>query len=263
MSHSKRSRDIFASDRIPLYYQLESLLRDRINSGAFAPGDRIPTENDLIREYNLSRITVRLALQALVDEGLIERKQGSGTYVTDRKSEIRKLEKVSQYSGSLNDFEDADMALQLSLIDVNNVLAGAYEADMLSLREGERLLRLRRLCKRNGEPYGVASNFVPMRGDFQFSQEVLQETQSLQLSTPLQGNEVVEVRQQISADVADPYVAGLLNVRVGSPLLVVERTLYLGGGRPIELMRTIHRSDRFCYSISLKRGYESPERVAA
>ena len=263
MSHSKRSRDIFASDRIPLYYQLESLLRDRINSGAFAPGDRIPTENDLIREYNLSRITVRLALQALVDEGLIERKQGSGTYVTDRRAEVRRLEKVSQYSGSMRDHEEADSSLELSLLDVNNVLAGAYEGDMLSLRQGERLLRVRRLCSRNGEPYGVASNFIPMRGDFHFNQEQLQDSRSLQLSIPHQGNEVVEVRQQISADVADPYVAGLLSVRVGSPLLVMERTLYLGEGRPIELMRTIHRSDRFCYSISLKRGYESPEQVAA
>ena len=79
-----RPSTAFVSKRIPLYYQLENLLREKILSGAFAPGDRIPTESDLIRRYGVSRITVRQALTALAGEGLIERRQGRGTFVTDR-----------------------------------------------------------------------------------------------------------------------------------------------------------------------------------
>ena len=63
----------FVSSRIPLYYQLENVLREKITSGAFVGGGRIPTEIELIKQYNVSRITVRQALRSLAEDGLIER----------------------------------------------------------------------------------------------------------------------------------------------------------------------------------------------
>jgi DNA-binding GntR family transcriptional regulator len=77
-----KPKQSFANKRIPLYYQLENLLREKIVSGELEPGDKLPTELELIEQYGVSRITVRQALQALADEGLIERKQGRGTVVT-------------------------------------------------------------------------------------------------------------------------------------------------------------------------------------
>ena len=71
-----KPKSIFVNRQVPLYYQLENLLREKINSGKFSPGDRLPTESDFIEEYQVSRITVRQALGALAADGLIERRQG-------------------------------------------------------------------------------------------------------------------------------------------------------------------------------------------
>src|SRR5258705_13794378 len=87
-----RPSSAFVSRRIPLYYQLENLLREKILSGTFAAGGRLPTESGLIQQYGVSRITVRQALTSLADEGVIERRQGRGTFVAGRRTTRRRLE---------------------------------------------------------------------------------------------------------------------------------------------------------------------------
>src|SRR5262245_62551455 len=82
----------FVTRKIPLYYQLENILREKIVSGAYAAGSRLPTESELIRIYGVGRITVRQALTALAKEGLIERKRRRGTFVTERKTMRRNFE---------------------------------------------------------------------------------------------------------------------------------------------------------------------------
>src|SRR5687767_14508721 len=73
----------FVTDAVPLYYQLESVLREKISSGQFASQERIPTETELAVEYGVSRITVRQALSALEKDGLVRRKAGLGTFVSE------------------------------------------------------------------------------------------------------------------------------------------------------------------------------------
>lgn len=72
---------------VPLYQQLKSVLKDDIERGVYKSGDRLPSEPDLIREYGISRITVRQALDDLEVEGLIVRRHGKGTYVAERQIE--------------------------------------------------------------------------------------------------------------------------------------------------------------------------------
>src|SRR5215510_16157570 len=79
----------FVTKKIPLSYQLENILREKIMSGVFAAGARLPTELELIRLYGVGRVTVRQALSALAKEGLIERRRRRGTFVTERKTRRR------------------------------------------------------------------------------------------------------------------------------------------------------------------------------
>jgi len=83
----------FVSKSIPLYYQLENILREKILSGVFSAGARLPTESELIRQYGVGRITVRHALAALVKDGLIERRRRRGTFVTERKTKRATLKR--------------------------------------------------------------------------------------------------------------------------------------------------------------------------
>src|SRR5262245_7653933 len=93
----------FVSKRIPLYYQLENLLREKIHSGEFRVGERLPTENDLIKHYGVSRITVRQALAALTQAGVIERRQGRGTFVVERRIKRRTVDDQMEFHGSLDE----------------------------------------------------------------------------------------------------------------------------------------------------------------
>src|SRR5262245_37445381 len=124
-----RPSTAFVSKRIPLYYQLENLLREKILSGVFAPGDRIPTESDLIRQYGVSRITVRQALSALAGEGLIERRQGRGTFVTERKTKRRVFEGQIHLTGSLDEIIVMGLEAPVKVVEMNRVKADSHEAE--------------------------------------------------------------------------------------------------------------------------------------
>src|SRR5215470_4771444 len=121
----------FVNKRIPLYYQLENLLRERIMSGVFGAGSRLPTENELIRQYGVSRITVRQALSALAEEGLIERRQGKGTFATERKPKRRGFEGQIDLTASLDESIAAGGELAFSVIEMNRVEADIHEADLM------------------------------------------------------------------------------------------------------------------------------------
>lgn len=243
----------FVSNRIPLYYQLENLLREKINSGSFAPGDRLPTESDLIVEYGVSRITVRQALQALADEGLIERRQGRGTFIAERRTRKRKFAGVTHLTGSLDELIEMGRETPVQLLEMNRVEADVHEAELLGLKKGEPVYRIKRLRLRDDQPYSLILNYLPAEIGARLTREELSHGVLLQLLETKFGLHLTEARQQITAELADPYVAQLLKTRVGAPLLAIERTVYDQTGRPVEYVHTLYRSDLYSYSVFLTR----------
>lgn len=243
----------FISKRIPLYYQLENLLREKILSGAFAPGERLPTESDLVRQYGVSRVTVRQALTALAGEGLIERHQGRGTFVAERKTKRRTFEPLPALSGSLDEIIASETDSLVKVIEMNRVESDAHEAELLGLQPGEPLYRIRRLRSREGKPYALILSYLPAEIGSRLTREELSAGSLLQLLEAKFGLRLKDARQQITAVLADPYVAGLLDVRVGSPLLSIERTVCTDEGRPVEFAHALQRTDLYGYVVHLMR----------
>ncbi len=248
-----KPKSSFVSSRVPLYYQLENLLREKINSGAVSPGDRLPTESDLIEQYGVSRITVRQALQALADEGLIERRQGRGTFVAERRTRRKTFEGVTNLTGSLDELIEMGKGTPVKLLEMNRVEASAHEAELLSIKPGEPVFRIKRLRLRDDKPYSLIINYLPAEIGARLTREDLSHGALLQLLESRFGLRLHDARQQITAELADPYVAGLLKVRIGSPLLSIERTVYTEDGKPIEYVHTVYRTDLFSYSVYLTR----------
>ncbi|MBI2454893.1 MAG: GntR family transcriptional regulator, partial [candidate division NC10 bacterium] len=87
----RQSASTFPNRSIPLYYRLENILRSKIEGGEVLPNHKLPTEQELSREYKISRATVRQALAALVSEGLLYRKQGKGTFVTEKAAQTKSV----------------------------------------------------------------------------------------------------------------------------------------------------------------------------
>lgn len=243
----------FASPRIPLYYQLENVLREKIISGNFEPGDRIPTELELIEEYGVSRITVRQALQALAEEGLIERKQGRGTVVAARKSRKRKFSGIIHLTGSLDELIKMGMDTPVKVLEMNRVEADQHEAELLELKPGTPIYRLKRLRMNDGKPFGLIVNYLPEEIGAAMTMAELSSGALLHTMETKLGLRLDNAIQQIHAELADPYVAKLLDVRVGTALLSIERTVYTDQKRPVEYVHTLYRSDLYGYSVKLVR----------
>ncbi|HEY7180537.1 MAG TPA: GntR family transcriptional regulator [Blastocatellia bacterium] len=249
----------FISKKIPLYYQLENILREKIMSGAFPAGSRLPTEIELIRIYGVGRITVRQALAALTKEGLIERKRRRGTFVTERKTRRRSFEERIDLTGSLDEIIASEAGATFKVIEMNRIDADPHEAELFGLAAGEPLYRVKRLGMRGGAPHNLTLDYLPVEIGETLTPEELSAGSLLQTLETRFGLKLKSATQRITAALADPYLAKLLDVRVGSPMLSIERAVYAGGAMPVEFSQMLSGADIDSYAIRLTRGKAVPQ----
>jgi GntR family transcriptional regulator len=249
----------FVTKKIPLYYQLENILREKIMSGVFAAGARLPTEAELIRLYGVGRITVRQALAALVKDGLIERRRRRGTFVTERKAGRRPFEERIDLTGSLDETIASEAGVTFKVIEMNRVEADPQEAELFGLGAGEPLYRVKRLGLREDKPRYLTIDYLPAEIGEKLTPEELSAGSLLQTLETRFGLKLKSATQRINAALADPYLAKLLNVRVGSPIISIERAVYAGGAAPVEFSQTLFAADFEGYVIRLTRGRAAPQ----
>jgi GntR family transcriptional regulator len=249
----------FVTKKIPLYYQLENILREKIMSGVFAAGSRLPTEIELIRLYGVGRITVRQALAALTKDGLIERRRRRGTFVTERKTRRRPFEERVDLTGSLDEVIAAEAGATFKVIEMNRIDADPQEAELFGLGAGEPLYRVKRLGLREGKPRNLTLDYLPAEIGERLTAEELSAGSLLQTLETRFGLSLKGASQRITAALADPYLAKLLDVRVGSPILSIERAVYAGGAAPVEFSQTLSSADLDGYAIRLTRGKSVPQ----
>ncbi len=246
-------KSAFANERIPLYYQLENVLREKITSGTVTPGERLPTESELIDQYGVSRITVRQALSALADDGLIERRQGSGTFVSQRRTRKRKFDDVKHFTGSLDELMDMGADSPVKVLEFNRIEANKHEAELLQVKIGAPVYVLKRLRLHDGKPYSLLVNYLPEEVGANLTEEELNSGTILRTIEAKTGFRLSEANQQIKAELSDPYVSNLLGIRVGSPLLSIERTVFTEEGKPVEFVHALYRSDIYGISVHMHR----------
>jgi GntR family transcriptional regulator len=249
----------FITRKIPLYYQLENILREKIMSGAFPAGARLPTENELIRIYGVGRITVRQALAALTKEGLIERKRRRGTFVTERKTRRRLFHERIDLTGSLDELIAAEAGATFKVIEMNRIDADLQEAELFGLGAGEPLYRIKRLGLRDDNPRNLRLDYLPVEIGEKLTHEDLGAGSLLQTFETRFGLKLKSATQRITAALADPYIAKLLDVRVGSPMLSIERAVYASGDSPVEFSQTLSSADLDGYAIRLTRAKPIPQ----
>jgi GntR family transcriptional regulator len=243
----------FASSRIPLYYQLENVLREKITAGTFVAGEKLPTESEMIEQYKVSRITVRQTLAALAEEGLIERHQGRGTFVAERKTKKRKFSGTIHLTGSLDELIEMGLETPVKVLEMNLIEADKHEAELLQIKVGTPIYCLKRIRLHEGQPSSLIVNYLPENIGNELTAEELSSGALLQTLETKFGYKLRDARQEIRAELADSYIANLLGIRVGAALLSIERTVYDLKGKPIEYVRSVYRSDLYGLAVYLTR----------
>lgn len=220
----------------PLYLELARRLREGILHGNFQ--DALPPERALSEAFGVSRDSVRKALDLLEEEGLVVRRQGSGTFVAKRATFRTRLRGFSE------EMEALGMKPSTKVLGVEKGPATPEEAMALGLSPGEEVLRLVRLRLADGEPMALERATLPAWA--------LDEAPpgSLYQALEAKGLRPVRALQRLRA-VAAREEARLLGVEPGSPLLHLERISYLRDGKPVERVKSWYRADRYELLVEL------------
>jgi len=229
--------------------QVYLVLRDRIMSGAMIFGARLPNENDLARVHSVSRVTVRRALGELQREHLIDRRRSAGTHVIYRPSPARM---TADISGVLANLADMGRSTKVRLLSFEYVQASGPAAEALGVQSHQSLQRSIRVRSINGLPFSYLLAHVPERIGITFSAKDLADRPLLEL-LERSGVKAERAIQRISAGLATPDVARVLEVKTGSPLIELVRTVYDRDGRGVEHLHALYRPDRYSFEIDLVR----------
>jgi len=237
------------SEAIPLYYQLETILRKRISSGELARGDLLSSEEALAKEYNLSRITVRQALSSLESDGLIVRKRGKGTFVSKKHTYLES----PKFTGFIEDLISMGIRTTSKILDISMVEGPQNIQEHLELEVGTQLFRIEKIRLVEGSPFSYVLNYLPPDIGQKIKKEDLIAKPLLMILEDDLGIKATEAVQSIEATIADTHVAPLLGIRVGDPLLKVERTVFDVNHKPVECVSVLYRADKYFFTAKLKR----------
>ncbi len=223
---------------LPKYRQLLQLLRQQILSGERAPGARLPTEEELLQRYGLSRGTVRKALEQLAAEGLVYTVQGSGTYVS-----------ATHPSAVPFRFTDcASSAASYRVITKEILPAVMAVAERLSLPLGEPVIHIRRLRLEGGTVAGFSERYLPQS----LCPDLLAEdlTQPAVHDILVNRSELPLLRAvvEIEAQMLGAEDAAWLNVPPATPGIIVSRITYTAPNRPAVWYRAVYR-DAYCLAV--------------
>jgi GntR family transcriptional regulator len=235
---------------IPLYHQLKQILQSKIDSGEYQPGQMIPAERELQETFGVSRITVRAAINELVTEERVVRRQGQGTMV----SKPRLVEDASRLKG----FTEKSMAqgshfddVGTRVLKVERFVGSPPICSYLGLELESYVVYVKRLRLIDGEPIAVFENYI--RGDMGIGVDEDFSHSLYELYEKGHRFSIAQAERCIEASAASEEAAVVLGLRPGEPVLVIKNTTFLSDGTPIEYAEGVYRADRYKYVVRLDR----------
>ena len=156
----------------PIYYQIQEWVKQLIEDGEWKPGDKIPSENELCDKFEVSRMTIRQAINNLVEQGYLYRKRGIGTFVQLPKVE----QKLQGMTGFTEDMISRGMNPSSQLLSFRLVPATAKIADRLRIQEGESVYEVRRIRLADDEPIAFETTYLSPALVKDINEEILQQS---------------------------------------------------------------------------------------
>lgn len=226
---------------IPLYYQVKQRLEERIKSGEWNPGDKIDSENQLMAAFNVSRNTVKKAIEEMVQEDMLYRIQGKGTFVAHPKFE-QSLGGFYSFSQVLRDkgFKPSDIVLEVEEVSPSSAVRKG-----LQLEREEKVIKMKRIRCADGEPIILESSYMP-KSIVQNKDDLFDvATSSLyDLLAKRYGVSVIRAKEAFEPVLIREEESVHLKTEVGKPALLLERTAFDTNNRPVEFCISIVRGDR-------------------
>ncbi|WP_270164963.1 GntR family transcriptional regulator [Paenibacillus sp. SYP-B4298] len=233
---------------IPLYHQVKEFLRNEIQTHRYRPDELIPSERELSEEFEINRLTVRQAINELVQEGLLYRQRGVGTFVSTPKIE-QPLARLTNFS---TDMLNRGIVPGAQVVSSMIIKASKLVATQLQIDTDTEVLELVRVRTANGEPMALERSYLiyakvkPLYG-------MNMENESLyQMLEDVCGIKLVKAIQTIEVASVYPDEAGILEIGQHESAMLVQRTTYEEGAeKPLEYVRSLYRGDRYKFTIEM------------
>ncbi|MDN3920326.1 GntR family transcriptional regulator [Roseateles violae] len=238
-------------DRAQKREQLKQNLLTLIQQNA--DGGRLPPERELSERFDVARETLRRCLRELEAEGLLERKQGAGTFVSGQP--VVKRPQLISFS---EDMRARGFSPSSELLSINTVAAGAKLAQKLKLVPGSPLLEIRRLRMANDEPMALETVYLAQARLPDFDPAALKSGSLYELLDKQYGVQIRSASQQLQATVLSEEEAEMLEVPAFSPSLLVERITLSTKGEVVEYGKSLYRADRYRFELNVVRDMQEP-----
>jgi GntR family transcriptional regulator len=240
---------------IPLYYQLKVWLTQRIQDGTLAPGQQIPTEQELCTQFSLSRGTVRQALTELAAEGHVYLVRGRGTYVSESVPERWSVSSMVSMSDIL---EQRGLAFERQVHELSPQAATPAIATALRVEPQTPLVYLKRLWLVEGEPLMVAASYLPEKLAGGLYRVDLNNQSLYQALESVCGVKVARVDRTLSVRLADPKECLLLKLEPPAAVHLLEDRAFEGPSgptenHPVEYSQTVIRGDKSRFELQSRR----------
>src|SRR6478672_5848456 len=237
-----------AAGSAPLHIQIRESIRRQVREGELIDENgRLMTEAELGRHFGVSRITIRNAISPLVDEGMFARSRGRGTFLRSNQPE--------NWVGRLMGFSETirDAGYQAGAKVLQQGMTNRHDTGVLNQLRERAVWQLKRLRLADDIPIAIEHAFYPPDIGLELEKRDLTSIIMYSVFEDELGHAIKEANQTIGASLADTTSAKMLGVKVGSPLLSMERLTLSKDERPLELLRSIYLPNYFRLSISLTR----------
>lgn len=233
------------SSPMPLYLQIAHSIREMVLEGKYPVNSQVPTEEEIAKQYGVSRMTARNAVTQLVNEGLVYRVHGKGAFV----SATRLERNLNRLSGFYEDMVELGLQPSAKVLSLNKRSPNQKEQHALSLRPNQSVFELTRIRYLNHTPVGVQTAIIPER-ILPNLEELDVHHQSLYLHMRKYGIKLASAEQRMEA-VSSPEIAAHLGLPDTAPFFFFERITYDDEKRPIELLYSHFRGDMYTFSVTL------------
>lgn len=218
----KIERSLNENSVIPLYYQLAEILRGNISTGVWKPGEGIPSENELCRQYGVSRATVRRAILEIEKENLVYKKQGKGTIVSNKKIDKDLLGELSLYKEMKSiGLNSTSKVLEIEILDTPPLKVKS----ILHLKDNQKVIKILRVRLVDDEAFAVETTYLQHE---KFSQILTKDLNSVILYEVLENEYNItfqNVTVFIEPIILNEYLSNCLEIGKGLPALSIERTI--------------------------------------
>ena len=229
---------------IPLYYQLENIIRKRIEDGIYKLDEKIPSERNLSEEFNLSRMTISKAINNLVEEGALYRKRGQGTFVSKNK--------VDFFPGLLGFTEiikKKGMKPSSKVISQSLIIPDRHLCEKLKISENEKVIFTQRLRLADNEIINLEKSYVP----YSLCEKLLEVDLSVESIYKLltdEGYKPSKAEEEVQAILSNDELSELLKINADEPILKRKRITY-SKNPPIEYTLNYYRGDVYTMVMTI------------